>query len=295
MKAGISCWCFNPLLTSGEMTLADAVDFVVQETEAEDFELLSRFWDPDRDGLDQAREIRDRMDRAGLFPSCYTLDSDFAVYDRARNRACIDRCRAQLETAVVLGAPAVRLDPRTSLPPGRTGEVDLGDVLARVSQGMAEITDAAAEKGLSVGVENHGQLLGRTGQTATIVELVDRPNFGVVLDFTNFRIVFGEDHVEATRTLADRVIHVHAKDYHLSRRPQRAEGWRPIPGGEYARRSVGGEGDADWPAVIRILRDAGYDGSVSLEIMDLDDIRGSVIAGVANLKHVIADVEAASS
>jgi sugar phosphate isomerase/epimerase len=293
MKAGISCWCFNPLLTSGEMTLAGAVDFVAHETEAECFELLSRFWDPSREELGQARDVRDRMDRVGLTASCYTLDSDFAVYDSSGNRACIDRCVAQLETAVVLGAPAVRLDPRTSLPPDREGEVDLDDVLARVSQGMAEIADAAKEKGLAVGVENHGSLLGRTGQTATIVERVDRPNFGVVLDFTNFRIVFGEDHVEATRTLADRVIHVHAKDYHLSRTPRQGEGWRLIPSGEYAMRAVGGDGDAQWSAVIRILKGAGYDGSVSLEITDPADIKGSVAAGVSNLKRVLADVETA--
>jgi len=65
----------------------------------------------------------------------------------------------------------------------------MDDVIVRIAQGMAEVADAAAKKGIKVGVENHGRLLGRTSQTAKIVELVNRPNFGVNLDFTNFRTV----------------------------------------------------------------------------------------------------------
>jgi sugar phosphate isomerase/epimerase len=158
---------------------------------------------------------------------------------------------------------------------------------------MSEITDAAAEKGIKVGVENHGSMLGRTSQTARIVELVNRPNFGVNIDFTNFRSVYGEDHVESARQLAKYVTHVHAKDFYISREPQEDAGWRQIPSGEYVKRSIGGEGDAQWLEVFSILRDAGYDGTISLETSDPADIKGSVIKGVANLRRIIAQVEAA--
>ncbi len=291
MKAGVCSYCFNPMFTAGEITVMEAIEFVGSETEADCFEPLTRYWDPDRDENDQAREARNLMDKLGLQASCYTLDSDFAVYDEAKNRACIDRCKARLETALILGAEAIRLDPRTALP-GSPDDADLDDVLARIAQGMAEVTDAAAEKNIKVGVENHGRLLGRIAQTARIVELVNRPNFGVNIDFTNFRSVFGEDHVEATRQFAAQVVHAHAKDFHIRQEPQEGEDWRQIPSGQYVKRAVGGEGDAQWSELFRILKDAGYNGTISLEVTDPADIKGSVARGAANLKRIIAEVEA---
>lgn len=291
MKAGVSCYCFNPMFQTGTISLMDVIAFVGQRTEAECIELLSRFWEPDRDEREQAEQVRELTDRLGLAVSCYTLDSDFSVYDEAGYRRCIETCKRRLETAQILGADIIRLDPRTSLAGRAPEEVDLDEILARIAQGMAEVADAAAEKGITVGVENHGRLLGRSSQIARIVELVNRPNFGVNLDFTNFRQVFGEDHLEATRKLARHVVHVHAKDFAIRREPQ--EGWTQIPTGEYIRRTVGGEGDTQWPVVFRILRDARYDGTISLEVSDPADIKTSVARGVANIRRIIAEMEEA--
>ena len=246
MKAGVCSYCFNPMFIAGEITLPEAIAFIGKETDADCFEPLTRFLDPDRDENEQAREFKDQMDDLGLEASCYTLDSDFSVFDEAAYRTCIERSIARLDTALLLGTHTIRLDPRSSLSGRSPEEVDADDILARVAKGMQEITDAAAEKGMAVGMENHGRLLGRTAQVARFLERVDRPNFGVNLDPTNFRSVFGEDHIEATRRFADRVVHVHIKDFHISQEPREGEEWRQIPSGEYVKRAVGGEGNTGW-------------------------------------------------
>jgi len=291
MKAGMCFWCFNQMLLDGDIDVLGVMEFVGRQTEADRIEPLSRYWDESRDENEQAREARDLLDEVGLEVSCYTLDSDFAVYDEAKSRECIEECIARLETTQILGADTIRLDPRTSLP-GPAEEADLDEVTERVARGMQEITDAAAEVGITVGVENHGTLLGSSDTTARIVELVDRPNFGVNIDFTNFRNAFGEDHVEATRKLAERVVHAHAKDFYISAEPQEGEEWHETARGEWVKRAVGGEGDAQWPELFTILRDAGYDGTISLEVSDPADIKGSVAQGVANLRRIIAQIEA---
>jgi len=288
MNSGVSTYCFNQMFLSKEITLAEVIQFVGSETESDCIEPLSRYWEPGIDENEQAKAAKDLIDKVNLQVSCYTLDSDFAVYDEAKHRQCIEASIARLETAQILGTDTIRLDPRTSLSGRSRDEVDVDEIIARIAGGMAEISDAAAEKGITVGVENHGSMLGRTAQTAKIVELVNRPNFGVNLDFTNFRAVYGEDHVEATRILAKHVVHVHAKDFYISAEPQKEEGWREIPSGEYVKRSVGGEGDTQWSEVFRILKEAGYDGTISLEVSDPADIKGSVAKGVANIKRVIA-------
>ena len=290
MQAGVSCYCFNPLLVSGEIALAEIIEFLGNETVAERIEPLSRYWLAEGPEKDQAAEARELIDKVGLKVSCYTLDSDFAVYDEAKRRECIETCIRRLETADILGTDTIRLDPRTSLP-GDPEDADLDDALARVAAGMKEVALAAAGRGVAVGVENHGALLGRSAQVARMVELVDLPNFGVNIDFTNFRNVYGEDHVEATRLLAKHVVHAHAKDFHIRTDPQEGDGWRRIPNGEYVKRAVGGEGDAQWPELFRILKDAGYDGAIALEISDHDDIKGSVAKGVANVRRVIREIE----
>ena len=289
MKAGVSCYCFNLLLREGKVTLMDVIQFIGSRTEAEYVELLSRFWIPDSDEREQAREAKRLIDRLGLKVSCYTLDSDFSVYDEEKYRGCIDLCKRRLETAQILGTDTIRLDPRTTLGGKSPDEVDPDEILVRIAQGMAEVADAAAERGIKVGVENHGRLLGRSDQIERIVKTVNRPNFGVNLDFTNFRQVFGEDHLEATRKLAEYTIHVHAKDFLISREPR--EGWIQIPTGEYIRPTTGGKGDARWREVFQTLKEAGYDGVISLEVVDREDIEGSVIEGVANIRRIIDGIE----
>ena len=109
------------------------------------------------------------------------------------------------------------------------------------------------------------------------------------IDPTNFRAVFGEDHLKGVRRLAGHVVHVHLKDLHISADPVNDDCWREAPGGGFIKNAIGGEGDADWPQIVRILRDAGYDDTLSLEIVDPDDILGSITTGVRNLNRVIRD------
>jgi len=291
MKSGVSCYCFNSMFLSGDIDVMKAIQFVGQETKADCIEYLSRYWDEDKDVNDQARAARKMTDKLDLQVSCYTMDSDFAVYDEAKYQQCIKTSIARLETAIILGTDTIRLDPRSSLSGKSRDEVDPDDIIARIAQGMAEVADAAAGKGITVGVENHGSMIGRCDQVAKMVELANRPNFGVNLDFTNFRTVYGEDHIAAARKLAKHVVHVHAKDFQISSKAQEGEGWREIPSGEYVKRAVGGEGNSGWQEIFSILKDAGYDGTISLEISDPADIFGSVAKGVDNIRLVIAQID----
>lgn len=297
MNSGVCQWVFNRLLTAGEMDMFDCIQFVGSETEADCFEPLSRYWYKDDPIDEQAERARKMLDEHGLGVSCYTLDSNFAAYDEDAFDETVADCILELDIAEILGTDTIRLDPRSTLPEEHQKNPDLDFVLERVCEGMQEVADVAADRGIKVGVENHGRLLGRTRQVLRMVKLVDRPNFGVNLDYSNFRIVFGEDHIEATRLLAPYVVHVHAKDHYLrSTEPENAEeeGWRRTlaeDSVEWFRPCVAGTGDMDLPKVFSIVHDAGYDGTISLEISLPDDIFGSVREGVANINRIIAEVE----
>ena len=70
----------------------------------------------------------------------------------------------------------------------------------------------------------------------------------------------GSDPVEVFETYRDRIVHAHFKDY---RRPS---------GGGRGRFLPLGEGDIDFPALVRIMRDARFDGWADVEL----DGRGSL-------------------
>ena len=290
MDAGVSCYCFNPLLTSGETTLAQVIEFVGKKTEADYFEPLTRFFDPEKDENGQAKAARTLLDDVGLKVSCYTLDSNFGTPDDAARQECIDRCIRRIETAQILGAPVIRLDPCTSLPKEIVEQGNLDAFVPRIAEGMQKVADAAATAGLDVGAENHGRLFGGYRHVSEMIRLVDRPNFGVNIDFTNFKNVFGEDHVENTRKLAPHVKHAHQKDFHI-RTDQPDDEWREIPTGEFVKRAVVGEGNGQVKECMQILHDAGYAGVVAIETAGPDDIYDGVARGVANLRRIIAECE----
>lgn len=267
----------------------DIVSFVGNETEAHCFEPLTRFWEKDRDEFEQARELADLAKDVGIEISCYAQDNNFHLYDEAKNVESIEESIRRLETAQILGTNTVRLDPRTTIPCA-PDEIDVEELIERMAQSLAQVADAAAQKNIHIGLENHGRLLGRTASTKRLIDLVDRPNFGINLDFTNFRHVFGEDHIQATKLFAPQTYHVHAKDFFKRSDKPTEEGWNEIPSGEYIKRATGGEGDMDWLKVFTILHNAGYTGTISLEVSDPANIYQSVAQGVTNINRLITQV-----
>jgi len=289
MRSGVCSYCFNSLLTEKKTTLMDVVSFVGKETDAHCFEPLTRFWVPERDELQQAHELADLAKEVGLEFSCYAQDNNFHLYDPQKNQEGIEESIRRLETAKILGTNTVRLDPRTSLPHSQD-EVNIEDLINRMAQSLVQVADAAAQMDIQIGLENHGRLLGRMSTTQQIIDRVNRPNFGINLDFTNFRHVFGEDHIEAVRVFASQTRHVHAKDFYKRQDKPNEAGWNEIPTGEYIKRATGGEGDMGWSEVFTILHEAGYTGTISLEISDPTDIYGSVARGVSNINALIQKV-----
>lgn len=80
---------------------------------------------------------------------------------------------------------------------------------ARTIPLLHAVTARAAELGLDVAIENHGDL-----SAAELTELVDRtgaPNLGICFDTANAARV-GDDVLEAARTVAPHVLMVHLKD-----------------------------------------------------------------------------------
>lgn len=146
---------------------------------------------------------------------------------------------------ITLGSPASR-----GTEPGQ-------DLVDRLIAPTRRVADVAAAVGLSLAIENHGDL--RAAEVLEIIERADRPNLGVTLDTVNLPRV-GDDMLEGTRMLAPRTLLVQMKDH--------------IPTQDFAQpggavTTTLGEGVAPLDDIIDILAAAGFNGPVCVELASL--------------------------
>ena len=117
----------------------------------------------------------------------------------------------------------------------------------------------AAELGVRLSIETHTAL--SVAALAELIERVDVPNLGVVLDTANV-VRVGSQLLDATRLLAGATDMVHMKDLDLS------EAGFGDPGGWWPCTSLGA-GDLDLLGVLAELRSVEFDGLMCVELATL--------------------------
>ena len=153
---------------------------------------------------------------------------------------------------------------------------------------IREAVAYAEEKGIVLNIENHykdgdweyPEFALSSVVFLEIIEQIDSPSFGINFDPSN-TIVAGEDPIELLEKIKSRVVTMHASDRYLkggSIRDLRKTEMDPLHG--YAKsiqHGIIGRGLNDYDAIFRILKDAGFDGWVSIEdgMNGMDDLRQS--------------------
>ncbi len=156
--------------------------------------------------------------------------------------------------------------------------VDPPAVFERVVDALQELSDRAAEHGLTIGIENeHACNIATAHDTARVLAAVDHENLQVVWDPANAYISGEEPFPTGYRVLESRrIAHIHAKDCTL-------DGHKPVWGPL-------GEGAIDWKGQFATLKQDGYDGYIHLETHwpgpNGNKLEGSKICG-RNLKKMV--------
>jgi sugar phosphate isomerase/epimerase len=162
--------------------------------------------------------------------------------------------RRWVDTCERLGHDLLRI---TAGSPASRGDEPADVLVDRLVGPMRRAADYAGERGVRLGVENHGDL--RVADLLAILERVDRPDvLGVTLDNVNL-IRVGDDMTEGTRALAAHTLLVQLKDHRA--------GDPTVWGGPVS--TALGEGVADLDTLIAILADACFDGPICVELASL--------------------------
>nr|WP_232229238.1 sugar phosphate isomerase/epimerase family protein [Paenibacillus zanthoxyli] len=167
----------------------------------------------------------------------------------------IDVCKKQLELAAVLGADAILVIPGAvgvDFIPG-SEVVAYDKAYDRALEAIGKLAPEAEQLGVAIGIENvWNKFLLSPLEMRGFIDAIGSRFVGSYLDVGN--IVHSGYPEQWVRILGDRIKKVHFKDY---------------------RREAGGlhgfvdllAGDVDYPAVVSALREIGYDGYVTGEMI----------------------------
>ncbi len=126
---------------------------------------------------------------------------------------------------------------------------DLAPYAGEVRARLKEMTARAATAGVILSHENEKDIYGETiARCVDLLNAVDDPHFGVVLDPANFVQCNQTPFPDAYDALHGRLCYVHVKDVDAAGRVVAA-----------------GEGVSHWPELLDRLRADGYDGVLALE------------------------------
>jgi len=143
--------------------------------------------------------------------------------------------------------------------PGYTFE----DGLAWIVEGLAQGAEYAARYHVTLALENHGLMAGRSDQVRQMIDAVGSPSLRANIDTGNFLLV-NQNPTEAARDLAPLAALVHLKDFRPARPDETEHIYKALDGLPFTG-AVVGQGAVDLPAIVGLLDAAGYTGWLSLE------------------------------
>ena len=235
---------------------------------------------------DFARQIRAEADRVGIDISSYTIGADFLNAEDLDKE--VERLQGQVDIAAILGVRVMRHDATGGYKGAERTYKTFEDALPILAEGCRRVTEYAAQKGIQTTVENHGTFCQDSIRVEKLVHAVGHPNFGLLVDVGNF-LCADDPSVTAVSRVASFARHVHVKDFHIKpgNEPNPGKGFFTSRGGTYLRGAILGLGNVPVYQCLRILKQSGYDGFVSIEFEGMEDNIPALEIGLANLKTYI--------
>jgi len=212
--------------------------------------------------LTVARELKAYADAKGISFPCVSVGMSLVDDDR---EAAIQTMKRYADVAKILGSPYLHHTIALNFSDPQYIEENFELFYARGIAAVREIFDYAASIGIRTIFEDQGFLFNGRETFARFLKDVDR-NVGVVADFGNIQFV-DEDVEDFIPLYADRIVHVHAKDYIVTPGTSRAAEPEEYTskGGNYLKGCLIGEGSVHTDAAFRALQAMGYRGCVALE------------------------------
>ena len=280
MKLAAFPKCFmDQLVVERSMSVFDWIEMAA-DLPVDGLELYNGFLET----LDDAylEKVRLAIERHHLEMPMLCCSPDFTQPDAQARRKEIEREQKMIEVTALLGGKFCRV-----LSGQRRPEISRAEGVRLVVESIRELLEHAAQRGIVLALENHykdnywkyPEFAQHLDVFVEIVSQIDSPWFGVQFDPSN-TLVAGEDPLELLAQVKRRVVTMHASDRHLMpghtfEELKKAEG--SIGYVSFLSHGVIGKGLNDYPRIFQMLKEAGFQGWISIEdgMNGLEEIRAS--------------------
>ncbi len=251
-KLSLAQWSLHRTLFNEEM---DPLDFAPTAKDAFDIEAVeyvNQFFMDKATDTGYLQNMKRRADQAGVRSLLIMCDGEGALgaADPTDRTQAVENHHKWVDAAARLGCHSIRVNARSS------GSYE--EQRKRAADGLRQLTEFAAPRDINVIVENHGGLSSNGQWLSAVIESVDHPRCGTLPDFGNFTIREGKTYnrYKGTRELMPYAKGVSAKTFAFD--------------------DAGNETTIDYPRMMRIVLDAGYQGHVGIEYEgdELDEFEG---------------------
>ncbi len=236
--------------------------------------------------LEYAALLKEESEKVGLAIANYTIGADFLNCENLDDE--IERVKRKVDVAKALGAKGMRHDITGGYRDERKAYSSFDSVLPILAQSCKKITEYAKPLGIATMVENHGQFAQDSDRVEKLMGAVNDPNFGWLVDIGNF-LCADDSPIVAVGKAANYAKHVHLKDFHIKSGSEFNPGnyFFTTRGGNYLRGAILAQGNVACYQCVKIIKNSGYDGYLSIEFEGIEDNISALETGLSNLKKII--------
>ncbi|KRG15452.1 sugar phosphate isomerase/epimerase family protein [Lederbergia galactosidilytica] len=286
MKIGLSTYSLLKAIKAGEMDVLDVVQWIADnggkhmEIVPYGFTLV--------DNLELADAVRDKAKEVGIELSNYSMPANFVQETEEEFEQEVARIKEHVDLLHRMGIKHMRHDVTAfTLPPEKITIEWFEKNLHLMVEGSRQIADYAAQYGITTTIENHGQCVQHSDRVQRVLLEVDRPNFKTTLDIGNFLCV-DEDPIVGVKKNLPFASLVHFKDFYIRPFDEHPGGgeWFTSANGNYLRGSIVGQGDVNIRQIVKLIKDSGYDGNITLEFEGMEECREASKIGMENIRRL---------
>ena len=225
--------------------------------------------------------VRRKCEDLSLEISTYSVNADLLILDKEAREREFNRVKLHIDAAEQLGLRVMRHDVASFRRPFSSNTPEnFEKELPLMIDGIRYLYEYADKKGIATTLENHGFFCNGADRVIRMIQASDCPNLKMTLDVGNFLCV-DEDPVASVKKCLPYAAIIHFKDFYVRKKdrlPGQTEmfncnngSWFETIAGKMLRGSILGQGDIDIPDVVRLIKNSGFDGYLSLEFEGMEE------------------------
>ena len=185
LKTSLNAYSFNKSLTDGSMSIDELIEFC-SVTGFDGVDITAYYFKgyPKIPPDDYLFDIKRKAFKAGLEITGTGVRNDFTIADKAKREGEVQLVKNWIEAASKIGAPVVRIFSGTQKNEGIPRE----QVTEWMLKDIQTCVDYGKQHGVIIGMQNHNDFIRTADQVISIVEKINSPWFGIVLDIGSYRI-----------------------------------------------------------------------------------------------------------